>query len=128
MNRAFPYLSPNGDETGAGADHTDNSGLLTGPTFYVNPDGSMAGEAFPRPQIEDDSCIGVATCGQVRSGPFDVRFSLDDASGKYSDFRLPAGCGHRRRHNFTAAVHFAQLLNADVNYTLSAMYVLAIVA
>ena len=65
MNRAFPYLSPNGDETGAGADHTDNSGLLTGPTFYVNPDGSMAGEAFPRPQIEDDSCIGVATCGQV---------------------------------------------------------------
>ena len=119
MNRALPYLSPNGTESG-GEDSTDNSGLVTGPTVYVSPDGGTTDEAFPKPQAEYDFCIGVANAGRVRSGPFYVRFSLDDANGNIQTFDFQQDAGLDAGHSLTAAVHFGQFSDADVNYTLSA--------
>ena len=118
------YYSPSSTDGGvATADaETDNKKLVTTDTVFVSPDGGTTDEAFPAPSIEYDFCVDVNNSGTLTSGPFFVRFTLDNGSGgsgnQTFDFQQDAGLDAGQ--SVKAVVHFGQFTNDDVNYTLSA--------
>lgn len=100
---------------------TDNTKLVTGPTVYVSPDGGTTNEPFPAPNVEYDFCIDVTNGSALPSGPFYVRFSLDNATGaapQTFDFKQDAGLDAGQ--SVKAVVHFGSFTNDDTDYTLAA--------
>ena len=101
---------------------TDNKKLVTTDTVFVSPDGGITNEAFPAPLIEYDFCVDVSNFGTLTSGPFFVRFTLDNGTGESGnqifDFQQEAGLDASQ--SVSAVVHFGQFTNDDINYTLSA--------
>ncbi|MBV8281320.1 MAG: hypothetical protein JO347_04565 [Candidatus Eremiobacteraeota bacterium] len=122
MKQNFFYLSPDGSEARGGSNvpKTDNTKLVTGPTVYVSPDGGTTNEPFPKPGVEYDFCIGVTNTGQMPSGEFYVRFSLDDGNGNVQTFDFRQEAGLDAGHGVNAVVHYGSLADEDINYTLSA--------
>ena len=124
MKRLKIYYSPTSTDGGvATADaQTDNKKLVTTDTVFVSPDGGTTDEAFPAPAIEYDFCVDVTNTGTLSSGPFFVRFTLDNGTGgsgnQVFDFKQEAGLDASQ--SVSAVVHFGQFTNDDVNYTLSA--------
>lgn len=101
---------------------TDNTKLATTDTVYVSPDGGTTNEAFPTPGVEYDFCVDVTNGSDSPSGPFYVRFTLDNGSGgsgnQTFDFKQDAGLDTKQA--VKAVVHFGPFTDDDVNYTLSA--------
>jgi len=101
---------------------TDSTKLVTTDTVYVSPDGGTTNEPFPAPGVEYDFCVDVTNGSDSPSGPFYVRFTLDNASGgsgnQTFDFKQDAGLDTKQ--SVKAVVHFGPFTDDDVNYTLSA--------
>ncbi len=122
MKHLFFYNSDPAN-SGSNASKTDNTKLVTGPTVYVSPDGGTTDEPFPKPNVEYDFCIDVTNTGNLPSGPFFVRFVLDNGTGgsgnQNFDFQQDAGLDPNQ--SVKAVVHFGQFANDDdTEYTLSA--------
>jgi hypothetical protein len=122
MKQTSFYLSPNGDEASGGSSlpKTDNTKLVTGPTVYVSPDGGTTDEPFPKPGVEYDFCIDVTNAGQMPSGEFYVRFSLDGGSGNIQTFDFQQQAGLDAGHCVKASAHLGSFADQDIDYTLSA--------
>jgi hypothetical protein len=122
MKQNSLYFSPDVDEASSvsTASKTDNSKLVTGPTVYVSPDGGTTDEPFPKPSVEYDFCIDVTNAGQLSSGEFFVRFSLDDGNGNIQTFDFQQQAGLDAGHSVKAVIHFGAFGDQDINYTLSA--------
>jgi hypothetical protein len=122
MKQSFLYLSPNGDATGGGSSvpKTDHTKLVAGPTVYVSPDGGTTNEPFPKPSVEYDFCIGVSNAGQLPSGEFYVRFTLDGGNGNIQPFDFQQKAGLDAGQSVNAVAHFGSFADADIDYTLSA--------
>src|SRR5258708_40006489 len=116
------YFSPDLDEASSvsNAPKTDNTKLVTGPTVYVSPDGGTTDEPFPKPGVEYDFCIDVTNAGQLPSGEFYVRFSLDGGDGNIQTFDFQQKAGLDAGDSVKAVTHFGSFADQDINYTLSA--------
>jgi hypothetical protein len=122
MKQISFYLSPDGDEASGGSSvpKTDNTKLVTGPTVYVSPDGGTTNEPFPKPAVEYDFCINVTNAGQMPSGEFYVRFSLDGGNGNVQPFDFQQTAGLDAGQSVNATAHFGSFADEDIDYTLSA--------
>lgn len=122
MKQNFLYFSPDVDETStlSTASKTDNTKLVTGPTVYVSPDGGTTDESFPKPGVEYDFCIDVTNGGQLPSGEFFVRFSLDDGNGNIQTFDVQQQAGLDAGQSVKAVSHFGAFGDQDIDYKLSA--------
>jgi hypothetical protein len=116
------YFGPDVDETTSlsTASKTDNTKLVTGPTVYVSPDGGTTDEPFPKPSVGYDFCIDVTNAGQLPSGEFFARFSLDDGNGNIQTFDSQQKAGLDAGQSVKAVIHFGAFDDQDVDYTLSA--------
>jgi hypothetical protein len=90
---------------------TDDSHLVTTDTVYVSPDGGTTDEAFPKPNVEYDFCVDVASAGKLPSGSFFVRFNLsgDQDPPLDLDFTQDAGLDAQQvRHVSSRSLYLLQ--------------------
>lgn len=99
---------------------TDDSRLAAVGTASVSPDGGTTNEPFPKPDVEYDFYVSVANAGQLRSGPFFVRFNLSGDQDPPSDLDFQQDDGLDAGATVLAVVHFGPFPNQFASYHLTA--------
>jgi hypothetical protein len=99
---------------------TDDSKLVTTDTGYVSPDGGDTNEPFPKPNVEYDFCVDVASAGELPSDSFFVRFNLSGDQDPPLDLDFTQDAGLDAGASAKAVVHFKQFPNKFATYHLEA--------